>query len=78
MTKISIIGIALLATLLGASPVSAEGTEKIEEVLVEKWEFFKTGDVDHDGFLSNKEFKITNSIAALVGKPPPKRSYFGA
>ena len=76
MTKISIIGMALMATLLGASSVRAEGTEKIEEVLVEKWEFFKTGDVDRDGFLSNKEFMDHELYRSVGWKKAPKTFVF--
>lgn len=76
MRKSLISSIALLATIAAVQPAHAEGTEKIEEVLVEKWQFFKTGDIDRDGFLSEKEFMDHGVYKSVGWKTGPKTFVF--
>jgi hypothetical protein len=37
--------------------------ERIEEVLVERWQFFKDGDIDRDGYLNEAEFHSHKAYA---------------
>jgi hypothetical protein len=76
MRQFLISSMLLLAATTAVQPAYAEGTEKIEEVLVEKWQFFKTGDTNRDGFLSEKEFMDHELYRSIGWKTAPKTFVF--
>lgn len=71
MRKFIVAALTALALSTGA-PAFAEGTEKMEEVLIEKWHFFRDGDLDKDGFISRTEFFAHPVYAAVGWKDAPK------
>lgn len=55
-----------------STPAFAEGTEKMEEVLIEKWQFFKDGDKNRDGFIDSQEFYNHPLYLSIGWKTAPK------
>jgi hypothetical protein len=63
IAAVSVAAASVGIVLAHAPPEDTNVKERIEEVLVDRWQFFKVGDVNRDGYLDEAEFHAHKAYA---------------